>query len=36
MTTQVLVIDDDATFNAVLSRALTRRGYAVSSATGLH
>lgn len=32
MTTQVLVIDDDATFNAVLSRALTRRGYAVSSA----
>lgn len=33
MTIHVLVIDDDPTFNAVLSRALTRRGYAVSSAT---
>ena len=33
MTRQVLVIDDDDTFNAVLSRALTRRGYQASSAT---
>jgi two-component system response regulator RegA len=33
MTLHVLVIDDDPTFNAVLSRALTRRGYAASSAT---
>lgn len=33
MTHSVLVIDDDATFNAVLARALTRRGYCVSSAT---
>lgn len=33
MTIRVLVIDDDATFNAVLARALTRRGYAVDSAT---
>lgn len=33
MTSQVLVIDDDPTFNAVLARALTRRGYAVSGAT---
>ena len=33
MTSRVLVIDDDATFNAVLARALTRRGYQVSSAT---
>jgi len=33
MTIHVLVIDDDPTFNAVLSRALTRRGYGVSSAT---
>jgi two-component system response regulator RegA len=29
----VLVIDDDLTFNAVLSRALVRRGYSVSNAT---
>ncbi len=34
MTIHVLVIDDDPTFNAVLSRALARRGFAVSSATG--
>jgi two-component system response regulator RegA len=33
MTCQVLVIDDDTTFNAVLVRALTRRGYQVDSAT---
>lgn len=33
MTMHVLVVDDDATFNAVLSRALARRGYAVSGAT---
>jgi two-component system response regulator RegA len=33
MTRQVLVIDDDTTFNAVLARALTRRGYQVDSAT---
>ena len=33
MTIHVLVIDDDPTFNAVLSRALTRRGYTVSSVT---
>jgi two-component system, response regulator RegA len=33
MTRQVLVIDDDTTFNAVLGRALTRRGYQVGSAT---
>jgi two-component system response regulator RegA len=33
MTTRVLVIDDDATFNAVLARALTRRGFIVDSAT---
>ncbi len=32
MTQSVLVVDDDDTFNAVLSRALTRRGYRVSSA----
>jgi two-component system, response regulator RegA len=32
MTHTVLVIDDDDTFNAVLARALTRRGYQVSSA----
>lgn len=31
--TSVLVIDDDETFNAVLSRALGRRGYAVTRAT---
>lgn len=30
---KVLVIDDDVTFNTVLGRALTRRGYQVSSAT---
>lgn len=29
----VLVIDDDATFNAVLTRVLTRRGFEVQSAT---
>jgi two-component system response regulator RegA len=33
MTQQVLVIDDDDTFNTVLARALTRRGFAVRSAT---
>lgn len=33
MTQSVLVIDDDATFNAVLARALTRRGFQVCSAT---
>jgi two-component system response regulator RegA len=33
MTQSVLVIDDDATFNSVLSRALTRRGFEVKSAT---
>ncbi len=33
MTRQVLVIDDDTTFNTVLARALTRRGYQVDSAT---
>ncbi len=32
MTGSVLVIDDDETFNAVLSRALRRRGYEVASA----
>jgi two-component system, response regulator RegA len=32
MTQSILVIDDDATFNAVLSRALSRRGFAVQSA----
>lgn len=32
MTQKILVIDDDATFNAVLSRALARRGYAVGNA----
>jgi len=32
MTHTVLVIDDDDTFNAVLVRALTRRGYQVRSA----
>jgi two-component system response regulator RegA len=32
MTQSVLVIDDDATFNSVLSRALTRRGFEVKSA----
>lgn len=30
--TSVLVIDDDETFNTVLSRALGRRGYVVTSA----
>ena len=29
----ILVIDDDETFNAVLTRALTRRGFSVSGAT---
>jgi two-component system response regulator RegA len=33
MTQSILVIDDDATFNSVLSRALTRRGFEVKSAT---
>lgn len=33
MTQQVLVIDDDTTFNTVLARALTRRGFQVRSAT---
>lgn len=33
MTTQVLVIEDDETFNAVLSRALTRHGFNVAQAT---
>lgn len=33
MTRRVLVIEDDATFNTVLSRALTRRGFRASSAT---
>lgn len=33
MTQQVLVIDDDTIFNAVLARALTRRGFQVRSAT---
>lgn len=33
MTTQVLVIEDDETFNAVLSRALTRHGFNVARAT---
>jgi len=33
MTNHALVIDDDATFNAVLSRALMRRGWMVSGAT---
>lgn len=33
MSESVLVIDDDATFNAVLVRALTRRGYEAKSAT---
>jgi two-component system response regulator RegA len=33
MTQSVLVIDDDDTFNAVLARALTRRGFLVRSAT---
>jgi two-component system, response regulator RegA len=32
MTPVVLVIDDDATFNAILSRALRRRGFEVRSA----
>jgi len=32
MTNSILVIDDDATFNAVLSRALGRRGFDVISA----
>jgi two-component system, response regulator RegA len=32
MTSSVLVIDDDDTFNAVLARALTRRGYQARSA----
>lgn len=32
MTQSVLVIDDDATFNNVLTRALTRRGFEVASA----
>jgi two-component system response regulator RegA len=32
MTLPLLVIEDDPTFNAVLSRALGRRGYTVSSA----
>jgi two-component system response regulator RegA len=32
MTIPILVIDDDVTFNAVLSRALSRRGFEVSSA----
>ena len=31
----ILLIDDDETFNTVLSRALTRRGFAVSSAGGI-
>ena len=31
--TYLLVVDDDETFNAVLSRALARRGFAVTSAT---
>jgi two-component system, response regulator RegA len=33
MMQQVLVIDDDTTFNTVLARALTRRGFQVRSAT---
>ena len=33
MTQKILIIDDDATFNAVLARALTRRGYTVGSVT---
>jgi two-component system response regulator RegA len=32
MTDSILVIDDDATFNSVLSRALGRRGFEVTSA----
>ncbi len=32
MTLSLLVIEDDPTFNALLSRALGRRGYTVSSA----
>lgn len=32
MSNPILVIDDDATFNTVLSRALSRRGFDVSSA----
>lgn len=33
MSESVLVVDDDATFNAVLTRALTRRGYEARGAT---
>lgn len=33
MTPSILVIDDDPTFNAVLARALARRGFAVRGAT---
>jgi two-component system response regulator RegA len=32
MTQSILVIDDDETFNSVLKRALTRRGFAVEGA----
>lgn len=32
MTQSILVIDDDETFNAVLKRALTRRGFTVAGA----
>lgn len=32
MNTQLLLIDDDESFNQMLSRALTRRGFKVSSA----
>jgi two-component system response regulator RegA len=33
MTQTILLIDDDVTFNAVLARALTRRGFQVTSVT---
>lgn len=33
MTESILVVDDDETFNAVLRRALSRRGFAVAGAT---
>jgi two-component system response regulator RegA len=32
MTESILVVDDDETFNAVLQRALSRRGFAVAGA----
>lgn len=34
MNERILVIDDDPTFNAVLTRALTRRGFEAAGVTG--